>query len=71
MNLDPVGSWVHLTEEKAAVRIAHGIADCTRVHLGCLDLGIGNHRAALVGDAPGESAAGTALRQQSIGVNHS
>ena len=52
VNLNPVGSRVHLGEEEAPVRIALDGADRAGIHLGCLDLGIGNHRAALVRDAP-------------------
>ena len=62
MHFNPVGSRVHLREEKAPLQVALDGADGAGVYLGCLDLGVGNRGAALVEDDAGECAAGSALR---------
>jgi hypothetical protein len=51
VNFNPVGSWVHLAEEKAPICVALDGSDCASVDLNRLDLRIGNHRAAVISNS--------------------
>ena len=62
MNLDPIGPRIYLAEEEAAVSVALDDSNCAGVDLGCLDLGIWNHRAALVRNGPSQGTTCPALR---------
>jgi hypothetical protein len=69
MNLDPVGTWVHLAEEEAAVWIALNSSYRPRIYIGSLDLSIEDHGPTLVRNRPRQGAACAALRKQTKNVN--